>query len=546
MYKKNTLSKFIAIAFFALSLSLFTLSATDYSAEVLAAKNSIKGKMLLSHVEFLASKHCRGRETGTYGMRVATAYIESVLKGAGVEPAGRIGRYRQSVYLESIDLSSNCFLRIEESKHGSKLLKAAELEEDYLPVILSEENEVSAPLVFVGYGITATEHKYDDYKGIDAKGKIVLALRYEPREKDESSPFDGKKLSPYAPLLSKIKNAQKHGAVGIIFFTGPLNSKRAGASSCSGTFWPSIYKARTKDDEESEFIDWLKNIRISDDDFGVRIPVAAIDGKLAGRLIGEKHSIKTIQEKIDKTMKPRSFPIAGKKISMAIYFKTEPIDAYNLVAKVEGSDPELKKEVVIVGAHYDHMGKKIRGQLYPGADDNASGTAGVIELARAFQNLQVKPKRSILFLLFTAEEKGLYGSRFYVDHPIFPVEKTRALINLDMIGRNNVDQVSMLGRYHYPKLWDIVDAANRASGNMEINFNAEGSLRRSDQMPFLRKKIPSLYFNSGYHDQYHRPEDTAVRIIPEKMEKIVRLVFLSLYKIADQPAGTRFDGTKTQ
>ena len=454
MRKKKYLVTLVMVFVFMFSLALFSQTGEDFSPEIQKAKNSIKGRMILSHVEFLASKYCRGRKTGTEGMDVAIRYIESVFKGIGVEPAGRAGSFKQTVYLETVSLSDRIYLHIEEKKHGGKLVKKVRVEEDFLPVSISAEKEVSAALVFAGYGITAPEHKYDDYKGIDARGKIVIALRYEPREKDESSPFNGRKLSKYAALLSKIKNAQKHGAVGILFVTGPLNGDYRRPDSSGGTYWPCLYEERAKKTRKEDFkyLSFNPQTRISDEDFGVTIPAAAIDGRLCDSLLGKGRGLKNIQEQIDKTMKPTAFPLPNIKISIGIYFEKEPLSAYNLAARIEGSDPELKKEVVIVGAHYDHLGRNNRGQFYPGADDNASGTAGVIELARAFRDLEVKPKRTLLFLLFAAEEMGLLGSRYYAAHPIFPLDKTLAVVNMDMIGRNAVDQVSLLGRYQYPDL----------------------------------------------------------------------------------------------
>lgn len=279
-------------------------------------------------------------------------------------------------------------------------------------------------------------------------------------------------------------------------------------------------------------------MRIVGDDFGVQIPAAAIDGKLADYLLGENVSLLRLQEEIDRKMSPNSFPIPEKKVSVGIFFKNEPVDAYNIVAKVRGSDPELQEEVVIVGGHYDHVGKDNRGRVFGGADDNASGTAGVMELARVFQNLKEKPKRTIIFILFTAEEKGLFGARYYVENPLFPLEKTVAMINLDMIGRNDVDQISLIGRYQYPKLFKIIDKTNRESVNFDLNFAVEEFIRQSDHFPFMRKDIPTVFFNSGMHDQLHRPEDTANLIIPEKAQKVTQLVFLALWRIANLPPGT--------
>jgi len=532
LFTKSLLILFLFVLYF------LPLAATDYPEEVQKVKNSITGQRIVSYIDFLASEYCRGRETGEKGMDVAAKYISTVLKGEDLEPAGEFGSYFQFVRLKKVSLSEEIFLEIKERQDGIEILKEAKLEWDYLPVYISAEKEVTAPLVFAGYGITAPEHKYDDYTNLNARGKVVLVMRHEPKENDPESPFEGTRLSNHGTLLSKILNAQKHGAVGILFATDPLNHKELTPSATQGTRWPSLIRERMKDEEDFKFMKFSPLMRIVGADFGVQIPAVAIDGKLADYLLGDEHSLIRLQEDIDGKMTPRSFPITDKKVTLAVNFKNEPVDAFNIVAKVEGSDPELKDEIVVVGAHYDHVGKDNRGRVYGGADDNASGSAGVMELARAFQSLKEKPKRSILFILFTAEEKGLYGARWYVDNPIFPLEKTVAMINLDMIGRNDVDQMSLIGRFQYPKLFTIIDSINRESVNFDLNFAVEEFIRQSDHFPFMRADIPTVFFNSGMHEQLHRPEDTVDRIIPEKVQKATQLVFLSLWKIANLPPGT--------
>lgn len=540
MKKINLIStkSLFTLLFFVISLSFLLLSAAEIPEDVLKAKNSITGRMIVSHIDFLASQYCRGRQTGDRGMDIASKYIASLFKGAGFEPAGEYGSYFQRVRLKAVSLSDRIHLAIEERKDGVKLIKKAQMEWDFLPVSLSAEKEVTAPLVFAGYGITAPEHKYDDYKNLDARGKVVLVMRHEPGENDPQSPFEGRRLSNYGSLLSKILNAQKHGAVGILFATEPLNHKNLTPSSTGGTYWPSLRKKRMEDEEDFKYMKFSPDVKIVGDNFGVEIPAAAIDDKLADHLLGENRSLLSLQEEIDKEMLPHSFPIPNIRISLAVDFKNEPVLAYNIVAKVRGSDPALKEEVIIVGAHYDHEGKDNRGRVFGGADDNASGTAGVIELARAFQNLKEKPKRTILFILFTAEEEGLLGARYYVDNPLFPLKKTVAMINLDMIGRNDVDQMSLIGRYQYPKLFTIIDSLNRETVNFDLNFAVEEFIRQSDHFPFMRKDVPTVFFNSGMHDELHSPRDTADLIIPEKIQKVAQLVFLSLWEIAELPPKT--------
>jgi hypothetical protein len=539
MKTENPLARALRLVLFLPILCQPALGA-DLPDAVVQAKNSIEGEMIVSHIDFLASEYCRGRETGKYGMEVASKYISTVLRGAGLEPAGDYGGYGQSVRLNTVELSPDIHLRVEEAADGAAPVRAAKLEWDFLPVILSAEKAVSAPLVFAGYGITAPEHDHDDYKGLNAEGKISVVMRHEPGEKDPESPFEGRKLSDHGTLLSKIRNAQDHGAVGILFVTDPLNHTELTPSATDGTYWPSLRKEQLKDDEDFEFLRFNPRMRLVGDDYGVSIPVLSIDGKFADYLLGERAPLESIQREIDGGAGPRSFPIADKTVSMAVSFKKGRVDADNLVAKVTGSDPDLKDEVVLVGAHYDHVGKDNRGRVFGGADDNASGTAGVLELARAFSNLAEKPKRSVVFIFFTAEEKGLLGSRYYVENPLFPLEDTVAMINLDMIGRNDVDQVSLLGRYQYPALYEVIDQANRDSVNFEINFSVEEYVRQSDHFPFMREGVPALFFNSGMHDQLHRPEDTVSRIKTDKTERIARLTFVALWQIADSPEGTDF------
>lgn len=547
--RKKIVGKFLIfffMSFLLIFLSYRGLKASDFPPEVLQMKSSIKGTMLLSHIDFLASEYCKGREPGKRGMDVAIKYITSVLLGVGIDPAGKFGSFYQPVKLETVSLDKNIRLTVESPIPGSSVrrIKHARLDWDFLPVIISAEMEVTAPLVFAGYGITAPEHKYDDYKNINAAGKIVLVMRHEPGENDEHSPFEGQKLSKYGTLLNKILNAQEHGAVGILFVTDPLNHDDLsvkGGAFMSGTSWPILRKERLEkqQDEDLKYRRFSPRMRITGKDYGVRIPAVMIDGKLADYILGDRYSLLEIQKKMDKTMTPYSFLLPGRKVTMDIFFKKESIEAGNIAAKVVGSDPELKNEVVIIGAHYDHVGKDNRGQVYPGADDNASGSAVVMELARAFQNLKQKPKRTILFILFTAEEKGLLGSHYYVQDPIFPLEKTLAAVVLDMVGRNDIDQMAVIGKYQFPKLFKVLETINNKTVNFQFNFSVEQFIRQSDHTPFMRAGIPSLLFNSGMHDELHTPRDTTDRIIPDKVEKAAQLVFLTLWEMANLPAGTR-------
>jgi hypothetical protein len=515
--------------------------AADYPSEVTAAKAQIKSKALVSTIDFLASKFCRGRKTGEPGMDVAIKFITTLLSGANVTPAGEYGGYLQTVPLHKLTLGANVALDIEEHIGGSNIKLAAKLQHDFAPISLSAEKEVQSEVVFAGYGITAPEYKYDDYQGLNVSGKIVLLLRHEPKEKEEGELFEGARMSPHATLLSKIRNAQKHGACGVLVVNDPLNHEDEPGQGINvgGTYWPEFYLEQQKKDEDFKYMNTWDQIKITGDDFGITIPAAAISSKLAASLLGADRSLLQLQKEIDASLKPKGFALNGKKVSLAIHFKRETIEATNILAKVEGSDPILKDEFVVIGAHYDHLGKNNRGQIFGGADDNASGTAAVIEIAKAFQNMGLRPKRTLIFALFCGEEMGLYGSRYYTEHPLYPLDKTVAMINLDMISRNALDQLNALGKYQYPKLFSMMMEINSKSSNFDIDPSIEGALAGSDHFPFMRHDVPSLFLISGMHDQYHRPEDTVDRVIPDKIAKVAHLAFLTMWQVAELPTGSK-------
>lgn len=513
-----------------------------YPEDVRIAADAITGERLMAHVGFLASEFCRGRGTGDKGLDLAARYITAIYKGDGIKGAARSNSFFQTVPLETMELDDRVRLLVEKKSSSSRSVKTARLNQHFLPTRISGEMEVTAPVVFAGYGITAPEHKYDDYKNIDARGKIVLVMRHEPGEKDGKSPFNGKVLSKYGTLLSKIRNAQEHGAAGLMFVTDPLNHDDRSVKDgiyFSGTWWPALRRNKNKHKDDFKYMRFNPVMKLTGRDFGVHIPTVHIDGELADFILGTNRSLKKIQTGIDKTLKPRSFSLGDTRVTLDIFFRKKPVDAYNIAAVVEGSDPELRKEVVIIMAHYDHLGKDNRGQFYPGAEDNASGTAAVIELARAFQQLKKKPKRTVLFLLLTAEEKGLLGSTYYAGHPLYPLEKTVAVFNLDMIGCNDPKQIGIVGKYQYPKLFKIVEKVNHGVTGFDINYENDLFITNSDHFAFFQQRVPGLMFDSGLTDHYHQVTDTPDKLNPAKVRNVTRLAFYSLWEIAELPAGTR-------
>jgi hypothetical protein len=341
-------------------------------------------------------------------------------------------------------------------------------------------------VVFAGYGITAPEHEYDDYEGIDVEGKAVLVFRHEPREEDMDSGWKGAGNTNHSYFQTKLSNAKEHGAVALLFVNGPLHHdpEKDPLSSLS----TSVGRNET-------------------------VPMVHIRKSVADQLLSRSGlDLLELQEKIDKHVKPSSRRLSGTRIDL----KAEIGDvakARNVMALLEGSDPRLKDEVVVIGAHYDHLGlgaygsraRDRRGEVHNGADDNASGSLGVIELAEAIVQGGLRPKRSVLFQLYDAEEKGLIGSRHYVDNPVIPLEKTSAMINMDMIARVSNNRCGINGTGSGEEWEDILKIAE-AGSPVTFDHSAGGS-GGSDHASFMRKNIPVVFFFSGMHPEYHTPDD---------------------------------------
>jgi Zn-dependent M28 family amino/carboxypeptidase len=247
--------------------------------------------------------------------------------------------------------------------------------------------------------------------------------------------------------------------------------------------------------------------------------------KGTGKTMSELHSL------IDADLTPQSFEIPGKTIVMETTLSSERKPTQNVMGLLEGSDTELKEEIVVICAHYDHLGAPNDTTIYNGADDNASGTVGVMCLAKAFHACKERQKRSILFCAWAGEEKGLFGSRYYVNtSPIFPIEKTVTTINMDMIGRNDSSKVTISGFTSSDDLKEITINANEDIG---LEIDDSKGIRGSDHVPFYQKKIPVLGFFTGFHPDYHKPTDTADKCFPDGAIQICKLVFKIAWNVAD-------------
>ena len=287
------------------------------------------------------------------------------------------------------------------------------------------------------------------------------------------------------------------------------------------------------------------------------IPIFTITPEVANQLLAPSgKTIDSLQDAIDRSLKPQSFEIAGVTVSVRKALKDNRIiSTRNVVGLLEGSDPKLKDEAAVVSAHYDHVGTQ-GGHIFHGADDNASGVIAVMDVAEAFVEGNVRPKRSILFIAYEAEERALLGSAYYVQHPIIPLDKTVANLNMDMIGRDedsptwnttadqNRNSVNIVGSLYSPDLRRIIERSNAKIG-LNLDFKTDGNdpeswFARSDHFWFATKSVPMVLFNTGEHPDYHTENDTWNRIDYQKMEKIVRLIFLTAEELTESGQRPRF------
>jgi len=488
---------------------------------------------LLEHVRTLASDEFGGRGTGDPGSELAARYIAESFQRSGLHPAGDNGGWFQD------------FPARVASSLGPKNRVAAQpveiggvndtgpvpdfvLDRDFIPLAFSATGECTAPVVFAGYGVTAPDLGYDDYAGLDVKGKIVLCLRYEPARDDTSSKFEGRKDTWHAGLRTKARNAETHGAVGMILVNGPLSDggtdellrwERAGAAQAVGI--PTMMMTR----------------KAVESFWGLGLPE-------------KPASLADVQARIDGEERPWTFELTGRPMTLRGDIVTETRTTRNVVGWLppmvspaghstpgSASQPATTADMhLVIGAHYDHLGMGGQNSLSPdtmaihnGADDNASGTASLMELAEAIATDQTPRTAGIVFVAFAAEELGLYGSTWYVDHPFRPIDSMAAMLNMDMVGRLKDGKLEVGGVGTSPSLRPLVEEAYRNS-EVKVTFG-EGGSGPSDHKTFNDRKRPVLFFFTGVHEDYHRPSDDCDKVNAPGMELVaegVRRVAMNL------------------
>jgi hypothetical protein len=541
-------------------LSAYLLLLTFVSAAVVGQKpfqfDKPSAEKLRTHVTYLASDKLAGRRTGSEGANLAAEYIAKEfsrlglrrsigvdLPGMSILEADSPHRYMQEFpYVAGVELGQNNLFAVNSRQvDGNAALKAGE---DWMPLGFSSNGEIKdTQYVFVGYGITDSGLKYDSYAGQGVKDKIAIALSGTP---DGDNPHG--QFALYEDPHWKAIAARTAGAKALLVIAQDENFKD----------------------------DRLSKLRYDNSAGEAGMPVAAISMQTAARLFPSrtpKDVLAALTE--DAKLRPassdnppvpenpamasrtiRSRPLNGVTLSLSIAITRHEISASNIVGILGGSDPQLKKEVIVIGAHYDHLGLGGEGSLAPrsgdihhGADDNASGVAGLLELARIFSGQTPKPRRTIVFIAFSGEEEGLLGSDYYVNHPIIPLANVAAMINMDMIGRLKDNKLiiggvgtasewrNWLSEVNQPVAMTAVmkprttvgdrSAPGESSANLikdlELTLNEDG-FGPSDHSSFYKKQIPVLFFFTGSHEDYHKPSDTSDKINYEGEARIVALV----------------------
>ena len=466
-------------------------------------------------IQYMSSDEMGGRQPGTPGIQLCEDYIVAEYKKAGLKPL------EDGTYLQSLEVGRTRAVNKEETSFalkgpdGKKL--ELKLEEDFQQLLGRRDFDLNSDLVFVGYGISADEHNFDEYADIDVEGKIVVLIRYEPQADDANSVFDGANTSRHATGRSKVTAARRAGAVGIIMVNDHARVADEGddlliASDRFGTnSLPYVQIKREVFDEVLE-----------------ASPLTSPTGK-------SLESVDKIEKLIDSNLEPISQPIKGWSCEFKSAFPVKQTKTNNIIGIVEGEGPNAD-ETIVIGAHYDHLGMGAYGsraggrrEIHNGADDNATGTAAVIELARRFSQRDKKPGRRLVFVCFTAEEMGLLGATHYCENPIYPMESTAAMVNFDMIGWLRDNELTLYNWNTSPQLDPIFEAANEES-DFELKKPTQ-AFGGSDHLPFNQRNVPNMFIHTGTNPVYHTPEDDfdaincegALRVI-DYSERVVEML----------------------
>lgn len=512
----------LLILLLALSQAIAFAQFQQPVAERLA--QTITAAELQVHAKALASKEFEGRETGTEGQQKAAAYLAGIFEGYGLPKIGA-----DNSYLQKISFIAENWSNIEFELNGTALKRFVDFYA-YPTASTDVEKNIGQEVLFLGYGID--DAGYNDYAKADVAGKAILIYAGEPFGKDSLSVATGQRGASKWSLdwRNKLRAAKTHGVTAVFIIDPDFKNNVASARKA-------ILNNQMQLGWGEEPEKWYANGYF-------------VSSETARKIVGDQlKAIAKARKKIQKKGAPQSAIGLPCTFQVSQQKKVRQLNGDNVLGYVEGTDPNLKSEVLVVTAHYDHLGKR-GDDIYYGADDNASGTSAVLEVAQAFVEAKKRgegPRRSVLFMLVSGEEKGLLGSQYYAENPIFPLENTIANVNVDMIGRQdekhkaNPDYIYVIGADRLSsELHEINEMANATHTKLELDytFNEESDPNRyyyrSDHYNFAKNGVPAIFYFSGVHEDYHGTGDTPDKLNYEKMEKITHLVFYTAWELANR------------
>lgn len=478
---------------------------------------------ITNDVEYLAADALEGRGVLTAGNQKAADYIRKEFEKAGLQGGLPDGSYFQPFTISVGDelIADQTRLSISSGDERQDL----KLDESFQPLFLGGSGDVKAPIVFAGYGISAPGLKYDDYADADVKGKVVLILRKEPQSENPHSIFDGTETTPHAYVRTKLKAAVDRGAAAVLLVNDASTVKETDGKD-------TLVKPGAFGDGAAKI------------PFG-QISRDAVDKLLASSplKVGEKSlsSLAEIEKRIDETLEPVTQPIEKADADLAFTFNAQEVGVVNVIGVVPGKKAD---EFVVVGAHFDHIGYGETGsrkpgvhEIHNGADDNASGTSAMLELARRIAS-GPKPARTIVFMGFNGEERGLLGSNYYVENPIYPLDKTVAMLNFDMVGRLGENPLTVYGVGSAKEFADLIE---RVSEDRDYEVKpVAGVMGASDHYGFYLNRIPVFHFFTGLTEEYHTPEDDVETLSLPGIEDAVDFAYDALTAILDDEDGLEY------
>ena len=610
-----------------------TKTAAAASAATAATTASSAELRVRSAIEFLASDDLEGRGVDTQGINKAADYLAAEFKKLGLKTELYEGAPFQKFTMSvGAELGKKNELAIvgPPKADGTPQRHVLKLGVDYTPLSIGGSGKIDVPLAFVGYGITAnlgvgssgieekkpddkkelakqptTEKKlepkatpsatkpaaadphsfsYDDYAGLDVKGKVVVAMRHEPEQNNPHSFFNGKDHSMFAPFQRKLSNAYEHGAAAVVFITddyeirariegrrklwdqavkdlSELNAKFAKEKSPK-TERVEEYRAQVEKAAQ-EILDQGKKLEEERDPLlsfrgagsagdSTRLPTLHMRRAVIDRILAEagKPNLAALETQIDAGPTPASFLLDGWRLEGEIDVRRVDAEVKNVIAVLEGEGP-LADETIVIGAHYDHLGMGGEGSFTPtkreihnGADDNASGTTALLDVAQRLSTLGKKLPRRVVFMAFTGEERGLIGSARYCREPLFPLDKTVAMLNMDMVGRLTDDKLTVQGGDTAAEFKKVIDDMNTSKFHFKLTHQS-GGLGPSDHASFYTKKIPVLHFFTGLHSDYHRPSDDAEKINASGLVRVAEMVADVAVAVAEMPARPSYREVKS-